>query len=248
MRIWGTVLVVLGILFLILFVFAELGGGHVGYVPFFVSFFLTLLGWNLRTSGKGILQSNPVNPPSGTASTQGGLSAAAAPEFSTMELPLTPEIAALIARQIAGSRRILLYIVAGCLILFGGLGAVLSLTDKTPGGNFTFLAIFGSIGVITAILIYGISWLTTIKPVRRDLRGTTYLRTTGPVKIVPMSGGAMLRLADRAFLMNGRNGAAELSQLNWGRVDYSPHGHVILGAWDKDGRSVYSLPEYNAGQ
>jgi hypothetical protein len=30
-------------------------------------------------------------------------------------------------------------------------------------------------------------------------------------------------------------------------VDYSPHGHVILGAWDKDGRCVYSLLGYSGG-
>ena len=239
MRIWGTVLLVIGMLFAVMFVIAEIGGAHLGFIPFFVSGLLILMGWNLRNSGKGILQSKPAEE---HASGQ-----TPAAEFSTVELPLTPEIAAAITRHIARSRRTLLYIVAGCLIFFGGLGAALSWTDKTPGGNLTFLAIFGSVGALSAILIYGISWLTSIKPVRRDLRGTTYLRTTGPVKIVSMSGGAMLRLADRAFLMNGRNGAAELSELSWGRVDYSPHGHVILGVWDRDGRSVYSLPGYDVG-
>jgi hypothetical protein len=36
----------------------------------------------------------------------------------------------------------------------------------------------------------------------------------------------------------------ELSTLGWGRVDYSPHGHVILAAWDNQGRTVYALPGY----
>ncbi len=53
MNIWGTVLLVLGILFLIMFVFAEFGGGHIGFVPFFVSAFLIFMGWNLRKSGEG---------------------------------------------------------------------------------------------------------------------------------------------------------------------------------------------------
>jgi len=104
------------------------------------------------------------------------------------------------------------------------------------------------IGIASALMIYGLSWLTSMKPVRRDLRGTTYLRTTGPVEVVSLGNGAMLRLADRAFLIDQRYGATELGALGWGRVDYSPHGHVILGAWDKDGRSVYCLPGYNAAQ
>ena len=246
MRIWGTVLLILGILFLIMFVLADLGGAHLGFIPFFVSGFLIFMGWNLRNSGKGILQSKPVGEHAGAQiSTAPNQSAAPAPEFSTIEMPLTPEVAQIIARQSARAKRMLLYIVAGCLVLFGGLGVTLGVTDKTPGEGMTFLVIFGSIGVASAVLIYGISWLTSFKPIRHDLRGTTYLRTTGPVEVVSLGNGAMLRLADRAFLIDQRYGATELASLGWGRVDYSPHGHVILGAWDKDGRSVYSLPGYN---
>ncbi len=159
---------------------------------------------------------------------------------------MTPQVAAIIASQSARSKRILLYIVAALLLLFVGLGVVLAATDKTPGEGLTFLMIFGGMGVASAVLIYGLSWLTTLKPVRRDLSGTTYLRTTGPVSVVTVAGGGMLRLADRAFLMNGRGGMKELSLLNWGSVDYSPHGHVILGARDSQGRSVYCLPGYGA--
>jgi len=249
MRIWGYVLLILGSLFLIMFALAEFGGAHIGVVPFFVSIFLIGMGWNLRNSGKGILQAKPVATAQHTGSEIAAApSQPAAPaEFSTVELPLTPEIAAVIARQSARAKRILMYVVGGCLVFFAGLGAVLGATDKTPGGGMTFLVIFGSIGVASALLIYGISWLTSFKPVRRDLHGTIYLRTTGPVQVVPLAGGAMLRLADRAFLIDRRYGATELTNLGWGRVDYSPHGHVILGAWDRDGRSVYSLPGYNAG-
>ena len=243
MRIWGWVLLILGILFLVMFVLAEFGGGHVGFVPFFVSAFLILMGWNLKKSGGGILQSKPAeNAGAGSP----GHSNAPAAEFSTVELPLTPEIAAVIARQSARAKKILLYVAGGFCVLFVGLGIVLGATDKTPGEGKTFLAIFGLIGIASALMIYGLSWLTSMKPVRRDLRGTTYLRTTGPVEVVSLGNGAMLRLADRAFLIDQRYGATELGALGWGRVDYSPHGHVILGAWDKDGNSVYCLPGYNA--
>ena len=246
MRIWGYVLLILGVLFLIMFTLAEFGGAHLGVVPFFVSGFLILMGWNLRNSGKGILQSRPVNHPSGGTLPATGQTTAPAPEFSTVELPLTPEIAAMIKRQTSRSQKILLYLVGGFFVFFCGLGAVLGLTDKNHSEAMTFLAIFGSIGVASGILIYGISWLTVLKPVRHDLRGITYLRTTGPIEVVWIASGAMLRLADRAFLIDRRYGGTELAKLSWGRVDYSPHGHVILGAWDRDGRSVYSLPGYNA--
>ncbi len=250
MRIVGYVVLVLGILFAIFFGLAELGGGHLGLTPFYVTFILIVIGAGLARSGKGILQEKPAAAPA-QASTQSapapGHPAAPAGGFSTVEIPLTPEVAALIARQSARAQRILRYIVGGFLVFFVGLGVVLAATDKTPGGGRTFLLIFGGIGVVTAFLIYGISWLTSQRPVRRDLRGTTYLRTTGPVEVVSLRGGGMLRLADRAFLMNGRGGTKELRTLNWGTVDYSPHGHVILGAWDREGRCVYCLPGYGMG-
>jgi hypothetical protein len=242
MRIWGWVLLILGVLFLLMFVLAEFGGGHVGFVPFFVSAFLILMGWNLRNSGKGILQSKPAEDAG--AGTRGQPAAVAA-EFSTIELPLTPEIAAVIAQQSARAKKLLYYVAGGFCVLFIVLGAVLGVTDKTPGEGKTFLMIFGLIGIASGSMIYGIWWITAMKPVRRDLRGTTYLRTTGPVEVVSLGNGAMLRLADRAFLIDQRYGATELGALGWGRVDYSPHGHVILAAWNKDGQSVYCLPGYN---
>jgi hypothetical protein len=248
MRIWGTVLLILGILFSIMFAFAEFGGGHVGFVPLLVSGFLILMGWNLRKSGRGILQSKPVDNAGAGLPGATGQDNAVATEFSTVELPLSPEIAAVIARQSARAKKMLVYVAGGFCVLFVGLGIVLGATDKTPGEGMTFLMIFGLIGIASGSMIYGIWWLTAMKPVRRDLRGTTYLRTTGPVEVVSLGNGAMLRLADRAFLIDQRYGATELGALGWGRVDYSPHGHVILGAWDKDGRSVYCLPGYNPAQ
>jgi hypothetical protein len=250
MRIMGYVVLVLGILFALLFGLAELGGAHLGIVPFYVSFILVMIGAGLARSGKGIVRAKPTptaqHAGAQTAPAQ-GQPVAPAREFATVELPLTPEVAAVIADQSARKKRILLYIVGGFLGLFVGLGVVIDVTDNTPGEGLTFLLAFGGIGVVTAVLIYGISWLTTLKPVRRDLGGTTYLRTTGPVSVQAMGAGGMLRLADRAFLMNGRGGMKELSILSWAIVDYSPHGHVILAAWDSQGRRVYCLPGYDAG-
>jgi hypothetical protein len=250
MRIWGWILFILGIVFLLLFALAEFGGGHIGYIPFFVAGFLVVMGWNLRTSGKGILQTKSAataeHTNAQTATASGQIPAAPAAEFSTVELPLTPDVAALIARQSGRTRKIVLYTVTGFLVGFAALGAVLGATDHTGNGN-AFLLVFSGVGVGSVIMIYGIFWLSSQRAVNRDLRGTNYLRTTGPVQVVSMPGGGMLRLADRAFMIDRRYGMTELSRLGWGRVDYSPHGHVILAAWDREGRSVYCIPGYSAG-
>ncbi len=250
MRVWGYVLLILGILFLILFGMADLSGAHLGVLPFIISGILIVIGSGMGSSGRGILVAKP--PAAGNQSTSaspaatGQAAAGSAAQFSTVELPLTPEIAALIARQNSRANRILLYISGGFLLFFIALGAVIAFAAGNSGGATTFLFGLGAVGVLSAILIYGISWLTSQRPVRRDLHGTKYLRTTGPIEVVPISSGAMLRLADRAFLMNGRGGMKELSKLTRGKVDYTPHGHVILAAWDAEGRSVYSIPGYNA--
>jgi hypothetical protein len=219
-----------------------LGGGHLGPIPFFVSVIIIFIGWTLRTSGKGLLQTQPA----AAAEHEGAATGTATGAALTVEMPLTAEVAASLARQNARTQRTLLYVSGGCFGFFIALGAVLAAVDKTRGEGSTFLEIFSGLGAACACLIYGISWLTALNPVRRDLHGTSYLQTTGPVKVVPMMGGAMLRLADRAFLMNGRGGQTELSKLSFGRVDYSPHGHVILGVWDIDGRRVYCVPGYGA--
>ena len=240
MRIWGYVLLGIGVLFLVLFGLAALGGANLGVIPFFVSVMVITIGWNFRTSGKGILRADP----SATPAAIGAQPETAQPEVLTVEMPLTPEVAASIARRNASTRRTLLYLSGGFFVIFAAIGAVSAAMDKTPGEGSTFLLAFSGLGVLCACMIYGLSWLTKLLPVGRDLHGTTYLQTTGPVSVVPFIGGATLRLADRAFLMNGRGGMAELSKLDWGRVDYSPHGHIILGAWDREGRSVYCLPGY----
>jgi len=251
MRVLGNIVLVFGILFLVLMVLAEFGGGHTGWIPFGVAAMLIFMGWKLRTSGKGIVQPDPAAPPehSGAATLAAPAQPAApAGQFSTVELPLTPEVAAVIVSENARTQRLALRVAGGLFLIMFVLGIILAAVKVAPGQGKTLIALLSIIGAVAAILIYSITWLTTQKPVRRDLRGTTYLRTTGPVQVVRMSSGGMLRLADRAFLMNGRNGMAELSTLGWGRVDYSPHGHVILAAWDKQGRSVYSLPGYNVSR
>jgi hypothetical protein len=231
-RVLGYVSLAIGILFLVLLVLAEFGGAHLSVLPFVVSIFLVSIGASLVKSGKGIVQATPAS----NVESEGHL---------TVELPMSPEVAAVIDRQSARSWRFLLYLAGGFIVFFIGMGAVLGLADKTPGEIGLFVGLFGSVGVATAIMIVGIGWLTTRGPMSRDLRAPSYLRTTGPIRVVTIWGGATLRLADRAFLMNGKAGISELSKLDAGSVDYTSRGHVILAAWDREGRSVYCAPGYN---
>lgn len=245
MRIFGWILLIAGVLLEILFVLAQFGGGHLGYTPFILAFFVLSMGLSLVSSGRGLVKPGVAASTAGETAASGDASGRAA-QPATVEMPMTPEVAAAIMRQTARTRRMLRYVVVGGLILFCGIGLAVFFGDSDRTEGRTFLAIFAGVGLGTAILIGGISWFTTQWPVQRDLRSPTYLRTTGPVELVSIAGGYMLRLADRAFLMNGRSGSKELVGLGWGTVDHTTHGHVLLGAWNREGNTVYSLPGYNA--
>jgi hypothetical protein len=248
-RIFGDLLLAVGFIFLILFVLAAFGGGGIGWVPFLVSGMLIATGANLRKSGRGLLREKPAqaDAKANAAAAATGQTSSAAPEFSIVEMPMTADVAAAIMGQAAHYWRNVKRVVTFFFIFFVVLGVVLDygVSDVTP--RHAFLVIFPLIGLASVVMIGGISWLTIQRPARRDLKSATYLRSTGPLEIVDISGGAILRLADRSFLVNGTAGAPELSNLNWGRVDYSPHGHVILAAWDRNGRSVYCLSGYKLG-
>lgn len=53
MRIFGYVLFGIGLVFLVLFVFADLGGAHLNGSPFLVSLFLLYLGWTIAQRHRG---------------------------------------------------------------------------------------------------------------------------------------------------------------------------------------------------
>src|SRR5579863_7587466 len=161
MRIWGIVLVVVGVLFLVLLALAQLGGGHPGMLGFIVSLMLVGIGWNLRTSGTGIVKTSPAAAPAAAPGPQ---------DAATVELPLTPEVAALIARQNARTLRVLLYLSGGFIAFFAVLGIVIGIADGKPNEGLALSVIFAGLGIMTAIMILGISWFSTLQPVRRDLR------------------------------------------------------------------------------
>jgi hypothetical protein len=244
MRILGWIILIIGVVFLALFGLAQLGGGHIGPTPFIIAALLIIMGLRLRAAGKGLVASNPGVAASVSAASASGQPTPFTGEVATVELPLTPEVAAVLSAQNARGRRVLKYVSLGFFGLFLLVGIVTGLINHNSPNGPIFFGMFAGIGIATAGMIYGLSWLTTQRLVNRDLRGNIYLRTTGPVQVVRMYNGAILRLADRSFMMNGRFGMKELSGMRAGRVDYSPHGHVILGAWDAGGQRVYCLAGY----
>ncbi|MHB8434059.1 MAG: hypothetical protein ACYC8W_00760 [Candidatus Tyrphobacter sp.] len=234
MRVWGYVLLILGTLLLLLFGMAKLGGGHVGVLPLLISVFVLAMGWSFVRSGRPIVQTHA---PPGAQSVP-----------STAEMPMSPEIAAVIARQSARGWRRLLYVAGGLTVAIAFIGVLIDVFDRTPGEGITMLGAFTAVGLASGLMIVGISWLGMQMPVRRDLRAPRYLRTTGAVEVVaiPFSTGAMLRLSDRAFLMNDPAAIRALGSVKAGTVDYTPFGHVILAAWDSQGRLAYGAPGYDA--
>ena len=240
MRIFGNVLMVLGILLLVLFIMAAFGGG-MPWSSFFIPILLISIGFRLRTFGRGILQDAP-GARSGTASS------APAAAASTVELPITPEVIAAIERQIVRAKKMMWWVTFGAVGLFFLLGVIFWLVSDNSGDKRLFLMIFVGAGAASGILISGIQWLFAIRPVQSDLRALSYFRTTGPIQLVYIRNGHMLRLADQAFLLKGRDGVSALKDLAWGTIDHTQHGHLILAAWNREGALAYVAPGYTASQ
>ena len=238
MRAWGYALVALGGVFLVLFVLAELGGGHVGFLPFFVSAVIVLIGVQLARSGTGLVRTALAGATAGVA---------AVPTQMTQSLPMTPEIVAIVRRQAASTWRILLIVAGGAAGLMALMGGVLALLNAAPGKGAEIFGFLAAVGVVTGATILFVAWLSTGRQLARDTRATTYLRTSGPVQYVSLTtGGAMLRLADRAFLISNAKGITALAGMRSGTVDYTAFAHVILAAWNDDGRPVYEAPGYTS--
>lgn len=134
------------------------------------------------------------------------------------------------------------------MALLLGLGVVLDYSDSSSLSPHSMagLTICGIIGLFVILGLDG-TWMLKIGgPARRDRRGSTYLRTSGPVQVVDLGqAGHILRLADRAFTPPNSQATAQLAKMGWAIVDHSRHAHVVLAVWDWNGANVYLAEGYH---
>lgn len=229
MRTWGFVLIGIGVFYAIAMALALAGGSQMSPIPLVVAVLLVAMGATFARSGTALVKT----PPSADAPSP------------TTELPMSAEISAVVRQQTAKTWRVLLILSGGMALGFILLGAIVGFADQTPGEGAQIFSFFCALGVVMGGTILFTSWLTTRRLINSDVRAANYLRTVGPLQLVPLvTGGAMLRLADRAFLINGRGGVRELKGVTAGTVDYTAKAHVILGAWDANGHELYRAPGY----
>jgi len=237
MRIWGYVLLTLGIISLIFFGYMWLEGGDVELRALAIAVLFIVTGFQFVRSGGGILEERP--------SDLTEIADRTSPSRPlTAEVPMSPQVAAVIKKEGARTWRVSQFFCGGMLLLFAGFFGVLWI--QNAGKSRETLRVMAPVMFGIVLFIYAILWLTTRMPVLKDMRAASYLRTTGPVEVVRTWNGAILRLPDRAFLVNGRRVIEPLRSLDQGTVDYTPHGHLILAAWDSQGSNVYRAPGYDA--
>ncbi len=242
MRIFGIVLLVIGILLMCLFpilIFTS----DMSAAALFFPLLLISMGWRFSRWGRGIVRDAPSSSPPAAQ----GTGAAQAPAVGTVEIPMSPQATDVIVRQCAQAKKMVWWIAGGALVLFIGLGALFVNSGSTDPDAHNMIYVFGGMGFALAFLVGGFQWLLIIRPIQNDLAATTYLRTTGPIQLVFIRNGYMLRLADRSFLLKSKDGVNQLKTIDWGTVDHSQQGHVLLAAWDRQGNSVYIAPGSVAG-
>jgi hypothetical protein len=162
----------------------------------------------------------------------------------TLELPATAAISELISQHLRRTSKVLLMIAIGMAGFFTLVGAGIGLTDGSPDGSKLFFA-FSCIGLCIGLTVGGIGSLYS-RRLQRDVRESTYLRTSGPVELWTYGSSYMLRLADRAFTVD-RAPANALRNVRWATVDHTRNAHLVLSVWDGLGNAVYCLTRGTSG-
>ncbi|MGA2097606.1 MAG: hypothetical protein ABSH39_15000 [Candidatus Acidiferrum sp.] len=237
MRIGGWIMFILGILFVLAVPLSWINGDGLPLRALIYSIILVVTGWRLKTYGTGLVSSPAESNPGGategvyTGWNEGGLPKRA--ENATMEVPFTPGVADLILNSFNKAS-------GQIAMLTGVLFAVILIVGLVKGAWLLVGVFAASLG-----LVVGAIWLFVVAvPAWRDLRAKTYMRSRGPIQLVSMGNGFMLRFADRAISLSKGPANAWLAQLHWGVVDYSSHGHIILGLWDSDGKNLFLADGY----
>ena len=147
-------------------------------------------------------------------------------------------MSAALGGELKRSRRILAILIASGMSFFVLAGVALSLAIP-QASRFAVCVFLAGIGLVFALIAGAIWTLTREWPIRRDLRESTYLQTGGPVQLVAVYGGWLLRTADRAFHIDSHP-AKVLQNMSWAVVDHSRHSHIIFEVRDRSGKRVYS--------
>src|ERR1039457_2652063 len=236
MRILGWVLIGLGIGGASLALFGPRGGSFSAVRALTVGLILVGTGWTLRARGPGV---KPKVPYAGLGTALEQL----APDASegTFDIPVTPEVSAIVARDGARQTRGLAIAVAGAIGFGQLLGLVLYLWNSPR--EFWVYLLGAGIGALSALMI-GIVGVVIGALARRDRRELTYLRTTGPIRLDSIQGGFILRLAERSFTVDSKRVAPALRDLDWASIDYSRHAHVVLAVRNQAGVDVYCVDGY----
>ena len=168
---------------------------------------------------------------------------------ATIELPLSPSVAAVIGatpwKHVRKMAVFVLVVVAAVFIC----AIVVNRLESTPHTRDPMAAVIGTgavggslVLILFLVWVFG-SWL----PSRRDLREGTYLRTSGPIAFGRTKHGYTLRLADREMFMGHDVGyEIEGRRVKWAVVDYSRHTHIIFGVWDQSGKIVFLAKGHSA--
>ena len=181
---------------------------------------------------------------------------------ATIELPLSPSVAAVIAAMPRWKVRpiaILVLVVVAALFVVGTVeerskskrhnaDPLIKVTEPRDSVEpwIPIIAAVGT-GISVVPLIFLLWFFGSWLPARRDLGEGKYLRTSGPITFYHAKGGYTLRLFDRKMPMDYKVGAEiENGHVEWAVVDYARHTQIIFGVWDQKGKVVFLAKGYSA--
>jgi len=245
MRIAGWIFLALGTAVILSFAILAIGQGDFSPRLLYVGLTTLMVGQSMRAYARVTPYTADPDAPvvESAASSAPGSAIHSGP---TVEMPMTPSAAAVI--RVAPRKGLAIFgIVLGSAF---AIALVISfIYDRAPAdpgspapNNTVAVVVSMSLVSFLCLVMWAIGlWL----PSHRDLREVTYLRTIGPVELVPLRNGYLLRLADRNLPLNMNLGSvlAKLG-MDWAVVDHSKHARVVLGVWDLSGQNVFSAPGY----
>ncbi|MBI3968633.1 MAG: hypothetical protein HY329_23610 [Chloroflexi bacterium] len=166
-------------------------------------------------------------------------------EISTLELPLTPAMRALLD-EICPKRRRRIYATARLTIVLALVFAVA--TAVTDRQLFAFLAALSLVIIVGLAIVAGRP--TPLETsIDRDVKKGVYFRTTGPIHVASLAdgdeleAGCALTVGDRTFKIDSQI-ASKVELVPRGTVEYTAHARRILEIRDSYGRSIYCHPDY----